>query len=211
LRKDLKKLKLEDITVDVESAELMMHEEMALLRGAIKGGAASVASAVDDASAGGASSARVKALESENANLRGLLKELKAELNSGKQRPGSRSASPVNGDAASASASGAEVLELQKELKAKNDIIASQAAELDTLQAAMASNASASSSAAAQTEASRKKIDELKARNAELQGQLDEIGKKATADKDELMEAMAQEMEVSLTCSVQRVCTVTIC
>lgn len=198
LRKDLKKLKLEDITVDITSTELMMHEEMALLRGAIKGGA-SVATAVDDVPNDGASSARVKALETENANLRGLLKELKAELNSGK-RSGSRSASPVNGDSSSA----AEVAELQKELRTKNDIIATQKAELEALQAAVSSNADASSHAIAQTEASKKKIDELKAANAELQRRLDEVAAKSTTEKDEFMEAMAQEMEVCIVVEMNR-------
>lgn len=181
LRKDLKKLRLDDIAVDVTSVELAMHEEMAILRGAIKNGAASVTTGLDDVG-GGDSSARVKALESENGNLRGLLKELKAELNSGK-RSSSRSASPVLVDSG-------DNTELQKELQAKDEVIAAQKAEIETLKTG------ASSAATAANDASAKKIKELEVANAELQGRLDEITKKAEKEQNEMMEVMAQEIEV---------------
>ena len=200
LRKDLGKLRLDDITVDVESTELAMHEEMALLRNAVKSGVCSVASDVDDAS----SSARVKALETENANLRGLLKELKAELNSGR-RGGSRSASPSNVPAEDTS-------DLQRQLKAKDDTIAALRTEIEALRSA-ASGASASATAAAkltsEKEQAERRVSELQASTAELTSRLEEVQRKAHADRDELMEAMAQEMEVGecVHCGHAGVCT----
>lgn len=75
-------------SVDVKSVQLMMHEEMALLRASLEGDSGAPFSALPSASSspqspGVASVASMEAiskLEAENANLRGLLKEVKEEL-----------------------------------------------------------------------------------------------------------------------------------
>lgn len=82
INRDLEKLRLDDIVVDINSAQILMHEELALLRESL-----SKNSSVD-----GSQSDQLKSLMNENSSLRGLLKELKSELvNSSK----STSASPT--------------------------------------------------------------------------------------------------------------------
>ena len=72
------------LSVDVKSAQLMMHEEMSILRSAIENGKAGAESLPSTPPTGGQDSAASKEaiaqLETENSNLRGLLKELKEEL-----------------------------------------------------------------------------------------------------------------------------------
>lgn len=69
-------------SVDVKSTQLMMHEEMGILRAAVENGDLKAVTSVT--SGGGEDSAASKEainkLETENNNLRSLLKELKEEL-----------------------------------------------------------------------------------------------------------------------------------
>ena len=82
----LAELDIDSLTsVDVKSVQLMMHEELAMLRSALEGGDVKVPVAVASTSNGNsedsaASKEAISKLEAENANLRGLLKELKEEL-----------------------------------------------------------------------------------------------------------------------------------
>jgi chromosome segregation ATPase len=139
LKKDLKKLKLDEIRVDFSAAELMMQEEMELLRNSIDGGAI----ATSAAGGGGGSTekdiAKIKQLETENVNLRGLLKDLKAELlNAGKK---SENGSPATPTAAAPStvvevdspALLAEVEKLRSQLGQANQELADKTRELNSL------------------------------------------------------------------------------
>jgi chromosome segregation ATPase len=138
------------MSVDVKSVQLMMHEEMALLRSSLEGDAVTVPAASSTPTAtlsvGGdsgvaaaalASSAAalatskdaVNKLETENTNLRGLLKELKEELlAASKSQQGDGDASSAKISALTEQLSGLKVSSEGKELKLQEELKASQSA-----------------------------------------------------------------------------------
>lgn len=108
LRKALKALKLEDIEVDVTSSQLLMSEELALLRNATNG---------LTPSQNGGNSDRMKGIEAENSDLRGLLEQAKLELS---KISGSSSTSK---SAASSTKDQSHIQNLTKELENLKSII----------------------------------------------------------------------------------------
>jgi len=108
LKRALKALKLEEIEVDVTSSQLLMSEELALLRNATNGLMPSQ---------NGNNSDRMKGIETENSDLRGLLEQAKLELSkvSGNS---STSKSP-----ASSTKDQAQIQSITKELEKVNSII----------------------------------------------------------------------------------------
>lgn len=238
LKKDVKKLKLDEIRVDFKSAELMMQEEMELLRHAIDG-TASTAEGGGGGGGGGSSDknvAKIKQLETENVNLRGLLKDLKAELlNAGKKSDNGSAAAAATVEVESPELL-AEVEKLRNQLREANQELADKTRELNSLSSDTKSRESSTqelqkeikslraelenvnataSSATDDSNALRRQIKELQAElekekassskkltkaqtlATELESKLKESQTVAEKEKEELMEAMAQEVEVS--------------
>lgn len=256
IRKELRKLKLEEIQVDFASSELMMHEEMELLRKSIEGVPITATNSTNSSvvhSSGSSEKdlAHIKTLEAENVNLRGLLKELKAELlNAGKKSSETSAPPPVPTASAPQTIEVVvpspellkQVEDLRKELQEVNqkladktrelkdaqkqlnslssdsqtreNSVAEQQKEINSLRAELQSVITSSSSSSEENNQLKKQIKELQAEldkekasaakkiskaqavTTELEAKLAENQKKAEKEKEELMEAMAQEVEV---------------
>jgi chromosome segregation ATPase len=243
LRKDIKKLKLDEIRVDFTSAELMMHEEMELLRNSLDGHSGSGHSTDKDLT-------KLKQLETENLNLRGLLKESKAEMLNFMKKPAesATAAPPIAGPPVEVQvevespALLQEVETLRKELQSVNQQLLDKTRELKEAQRQLTSlsndtkskesssqelqkeinalhaqldSATASASSASE-EASHlkkqlkealsdfekerasaaKKLTKAQTHAADLEAKITEQQAKSEKEKEELMEAMAQEVEV---------------
>ena len=200
LKKAISDLKLDELDVDVASTQLMLQEELAQLRisidgGSIKGG-------------GGSDTGRVKILEDENKSLRDLLNEAKLELSKG---PDAVMPPPPPGGKS------AEVKDLEAQLARKDAQIQSQQSEISKL---IAASSAADVTRALEDELKRSKAevakleveltktkkdaaDQLAAKTKELTELADkrvsEVESRLEAEKDEMMDAMAQEVEV-MTC-----------
>lgn len=117
LEEDYMRLDLNDLVVDVTSTQLQLHAELATLRNSIEGGEPTTSSRSDKAD--GALADRVKHLETENQNLRGLLKESKAELLQLSKKQSSHGSHSHN----SASSASEESSALQAKVRAHEDTI----------------------------------------------------------------------------------------
>mmetsp|Transcript_24427 Transcript_24427/g.35895 ORF Transcript_24427/g.35895 Transcript_24427/m.35895 type:complete len:507 (-) Transcript_24427:905-2425(-) len=219
LHKQLQKLHLDDIRVDVSSTELMMHEEMELLRKAINKNTlqpSSLPSSVDDGD--DSKDSRVKVLESENANLRGLLKELKAELlNAGKRKDGDSPSTPVVDSEQSVKQS-KEIERLKKELdqskkslQEKDEEVRAALEEVEALRSSGGNTESALAEHKAEIKALKTEMETLKQSSASgaeetgmLKKQIKELQdaiedeKKATAEQVSKFNAEKKELEHKL-------------
>jgi predicted nucleic acid-binding Zn-ribbon protein len=245
LRKEIKKLKLDEIRVDFSSAELMMHEEMALLRNSIDSHGLGTSG-----SANGSEKdlAKLKQLETENLNLRGLLKESKAEMLTLLKKPADGPTAHATGPPVEVQvevespALLQEVESLRKELQSVTQQLTEKTRELkdaqrqltslsnDTkskesssqelqnqisalhaqLDSAQMSNSSANEEVnqlkkqlkdlQAELEKERasatKKLTKAQAHATDLETKITEQQTKSEKEKEELMEAMALEVEV---------------
>lgn len=143
--KDLERLRLDQIVVDINSAHILMHEELALMRESLSGDVG-----------GGDANEQLRALSSENLNLRGLLKELKAQL---LEVAKSNDSSGISADAAS-------------QIKSLKDEIATLKSKGTT--AASAAPISTTSGGGANTA----ELDELKAKAKTLSSELADYKRK---------------------------------
>lgn len=209
------------LSVDVKSSQLMMHEEMALLRSAIESGTHSMASSIASSEkfipseGDSASKERVEKLEAENANLKSLLKELKEELVAGNAQ--NQSSSGANEELVSLRDS---TKSIEAELKKTQEDLAATKSAYEILEGEHKALKEAQASLQNGTAASMEEMSSLKAEVATLTTKLENAGKEAEqstknlekfkleaeqkaaslekeneAEKEEMMNAMAQELE----------------
>ena len=200
LKYALSSLKLDEIEVDVQSAQVMMNEELLLLRSSIERGlngnvATSILPPQPPATSLAADTTKIKTLESENKELRGLLAEAKKDLEANLKK------------------SGKDAIKDNTDLAKKDQEIKSLKEEISNLMAAAASVGVQRSleeeirtvkvevaDLEKQLERTRKEAEErLAARTAELGAETEkrvrEMQTRLEGEKDEMMEAMAQEVE----------------
>lgn len=196
-RKAIEALNLDQIKVDVTSSEVMLRQEIALLQASVDKGLAKVV---------GSESSRVKALEEENQSLRELLKSAKAEIT--RNQGG---VVPVVPPPPPSSAPSEDLSPRLRDLESK---LAIREADIQALQAEN-SKLIAATSAADVTKALEEKITKLEAEIMKARKDADtalaakiqeltaaadkrvaDIESKLESEKDEMMDAMAQEVEV---------------
>lgn len=211
----LSSLKLEELEVDYNNTELLLREEVALLRNTVfpEGG-----------STGAPSNDKLASLDSENQNLRGLLAEAKAEILAKEKQIASLSSNSMAPPLPPATLSlgssnqSAEFNELNSKLAQKESALNSKIQEIAQLteQNKQLSKTAEGNAAGDQLELiklreelfnTKKLIDKEKEdssqkllqREQELKKQaenaLKDAEKKFETQKEELMEAMAQEVE----------------
>lgn len=197
LKYALSSLKLEEIEVDVQSAQVMMNEELLLLRSSIERGLNGnvVMPPPPPTTSLAADTTKIKTLESENKELRALLAEAKKDLEANLKK------------------SGKDAIKDITELAKKDQEIKNLKEEISNLMAAAASVGVQRSleeeirtvkvevaDLEKQLERTRKEAeDRLAARTAELGAETEkrvrEMQTRLEGEKDEMMEAMAQEVE----------------
>jgi outer membrane murein-binding lipoprotein Lpp len=187
LKRALEGMKLDDIDVDVNSPQIMMNEEMMLLRASVdrpilelsgsSGSAANNNSADKSHSSGQTSAAdaeKLKALEAENKSLRDLLKEAKSSIASQANSIAPPLPPPSGGGSVPDAETLASLREAQQEIETLNSKIAqlestiatrekkiaSQEEELNRMRAAVSNSASASSDTAKMLEGEIKRVKE---------------------------------------------------
>jgi len=201
---------LNDIEVDISSAEVQFSDEMQRLKASIDGSSFSSSSG-----SGGADPEALKVLKTENAKLRGLLTEAQAELSKAQTSPSSLFPSQ-------SSSMSTEMEELKSQLRQSEALIKQKDEQLQAAQGEIKNLLSA----AAANDEEKLLLDEIsrvKTEVASLEKQLSDNIKEAEAklksktleltqiadkrvneaetrleaEKEEMMEAMSQEVEVS--------------
>ena len=207
-------LKLNELEVDVSSTQIMMHEELSILRGIVDSGVNNVLK-TPSSNNNNSDNPRVQTLETENLSLRSLLQEAQNQLASNKtsvaNNTGNNSISNENKKIIDDLQ--AKVIHLETQLKDKDSKISAKDDELKILKASSSENATAKG-LEIELLRSQKEVSTLKdqltsmSKDFELKLQtkvkeltvlgdkrVEETQEKAEADKEEMMEALSQEVE----------------
>lgn len=203
LKNSILALKLEELDVDVSSPELMLKDEIALLRSSVDAGVEKIVAATGGSSADGA---KLRSLETENKRLRDLLRDAQAELGKG--------SNPLPPAPPDTGASSGRVVELEAQLKKKDTQLSTQQAEISRLIAASGSSdvtkaledeikrlkgqvaALEADNAKAVKDAEARLTARVKEQQEIADKRVAEVENRLEAEKDEMMDAMAQEVEV---------------
>ena len=197
LKYALASLKLDEIEIDVQSAQVMMNEELLLLRSSIERGLNGnvLLPPQPPPTTSVADTTKIKTLESENKELRALLAEAKKDLEANLKKSG-KDAIKDNSELAKKDL---EIKNLKEEISnlmaaaASVGVQRSLEEEIRTVKVEVAELEK-------QLERTRKEAEErLAARTAELGAETEkrvrEMQTRLEGEKDEMMEAMAQEVE----------------
>eukprot|EP01035_Chromulina_nebulosa_P031597 gene31597-42136_t len=198
LKGSLSALKLAEIEVDVNSAQLMMKEEIAMLKAALEnsenapiGSLVKINKTVSSSSA--SDEKALRALEEENTKLRDLLREAQQEIVNLNSSISSSNPSTTTNKPAETSAKDEEISRLKDRVKGLEKNMSekekSSQTEAEKLRKDLAAAESKFKTSNAENEM---KLKDLKSQS---ERQLKELEQRLEAEKEEMMEAMALEVE----------------
>lgn len=185
LKKVLDKINLGEIEVDVKSTQLMMHEELAKLRGAVENGSTSTGAVSSSNSVGNSElNAKIKSLERENKELKDAAGDAGKEIAKLKSA-GTAMVSNESNTTATLQLKEQEIKRLKESetsfkgsSEEKSKTISKQNLELEKLKSDLSTT--------------KKELQDLKQSSVEA---IKDAETRAEAEKEEIMEAMAQEVD----------------